>query len=446
MKSFSINTIGCKVNQYESQQIRTMLEQFGLKQVMPTEKPQLVIINTCCVTHRASAKSRQCIRKAQRLYPESTVIVCGCLTRGRTGELDGISKEARIVKEQCELAATLLQTAGQKAGGRAAGDFITASVNSACGDSNYLPALKSFSGHTRAFLKVQDGCDGRCSYCIIPRTRPVVKSRAMQDVLGEARALVDSGHKEIVVTGVFLGSYGQTTVRRAKWDGRVNPKFAELLGKMARIEGLERIRLSSLEPGDVGEELLEVMADNRNILPHLHLSLQSGSDEVLKKMGRQYGAAEFFRKVERLKDYLDRPAITTDIIVGFPGESEDDFARTVELAEEAGFAKVHVFSFSARRGTAAARMQGVVDKKVIKERARVMNEVGERVGAAFREQFVGDEALVLVEDDGGKARGRTERYFMAEIRNGLGREIKKGDLVNVRLKENCRDGMVGELI
>jgi threonylcarbamoyladenosine tRNA methylthiotransferase MtaB len=306
-----------------------------------------------------------------------------------------------------------------------------------------LPQLTSFKGHTRAFLKIQDGCDGYCSYCIIPKARRNVHSKPAGAVLQEAKALVKAGHKEIVVTGVFLGAYGQESVRRKTWANQQNDKLADLLDEMAKIRGLARIRLSSLEPGDVTEQLLDTFCRHRNIMPHLHLSLQSGSDAVLKRMGRQYSVAKFLRAVELTKSRSDGVAITADVIVGFPGETERDFEATVALAREVGFAKMHVFGFSARKGTAAAEMQGVVDNRVIKRRSQVLRELDRELGRAFREQFIGEECEILVENGGFK--GRSERYFMVYVEKTGVKKLRQGELLRVRLVENREDGAFGRL-
>ena len=307
-----------------------------------------------------------------------------------------------------------------------------------------LPLLNSFKGHTRAFLKVQDGCDGYCTYCIVPKTRPVVRSKPVQTVLAEARALVSAGHKEIVVTGIFLGAYGQDTVRRRNWPDRRNDRLAELLDQMAPIPGLARIRLSSLEPADVTPRLLNALCEHRNIMPHLHLPLQSGSDAVLKRMCRQYTADEFRRTVATVKRRLDRPAITTDIIVAFPGETDADFEQTVELARQVGFARMHIFAFSARKGTPAADMRDFVDSGVIKERSRILHQLNAELGAEFRRQFIGQSAQILLESNDGRLCGRSERYFMAYLKDADG-TVKKNDLLKVRLLKNHSDGMLAEL-
>jgi threonylcarbamoyladenosine tRNA methylthiotransferase MtaB len=259
-------------------------------------------------------------------------------------------------------------------------------------------------------------------------------------VIEEAKALVGSGHKEIVLTGVFLGAYGQDTVIRERWEGGRNDKLAELLEELAQVDGLKRVRLSSLEPGDVTERLLEVFCNYRNIMPHLHLSLQSGSDAILKKMRRQYSAGQFEETVEMIKERLQVPAITGDIIVGFPGETEEDFEKTVILAEKTGFAKMHVFGFSAREGTVAAKMQGVVKSGVMKKRTERMHRLDERLQKEFRQLFVNKEVMVLMEGD---EYGRCERYFKVYVDD---KSLKSNDLVKVKITGDGAGGAVGIVV
>jgi len=457
MKTFSINTLGCKVNQYESQQIRQFLERLGLDQVETSQKPDLVVVNTCCVTRTASAKSRQYIRKARKLSPNATIVACGCLPAVQIGELNNLGEDVYLIRHRDHLATTLSQIAAGKA---AADDFqglqsCQSNIIETENDSKVnckiqlatqpeLPFLTAFKGQTRAFLKIQDGCDGYCSYCIVPKTRPFVHSKPAEAVLQEAQALVGAGHKEIVVTGVFLGAYGQRTVRRKNWPNEQNNKLADLLDKMAQLPGLARIRLSSLEPADVAPRLLELFCKHRNIMPHLHLSLQSGSNDILKKMCRQYNADDFGKKVELIKSRLDRPAITSDIIVGFPTENDADFEQTVALAKEVGFAKMHIFAFSPRKGTPAANMQDTVNNRVIKERSKILRDLDSQLQSNFRQQFVGETAEVLLENSSGRFQGRTERYFYVYLDKSAYR-LKANDLIRVKLLKNSEDGVLGEL-
>ena len=460
MKTFSINTLGCKVNQYETQQIHELLEQLGLHKCEPPKNPDLVVINTCCVTHTASAKSRQYIRKAQKLSPDAVLVVCGCLPTVQIDELNNIGKNVHLIGDRESLAETLSQIArGNAAASCFQSPQSSLNINTIIKAENgikikfkkelnnhlTLPPLTSFKDQSRAFLKVQDGCDGYCSYCIVPKTRPFVHSKPAKAVLQEAKSLVKAGHREIVVTGVFLGAYGQKSVRRKNWPSLQNDNLSILLDKMAKIPHLARIRLSSLGPGDVTPRLLDIFCKHPNIMPHLHLSLQSGSDAVLKKMCRQYNSDVFREKIELAKLYLDRPAITTDIIVGFPGETDADFEQTVKLAKEVGFAKMHVFSFSLRKGTAAAKMQGRVNIKTIKERSKILHRLNIELSQKFQQQFIGETAEILLEHDDGQIYGRSERYFMVYL-GETQKKLKKNDLIRANLVRYGEHGIYGNLL
>ena len=457
MKTFTINSLGCKVNQYESQQIRELLENFGLHKVEPSKKPDLVVINSCCVTHTASAKSRQCIRKIRKQSPNAVIIVSGCLPTVQIGELSATAEDVHLIRNRSDLADTLSCIIDNKAA------TLTSQRTQSCPDTtikaknsykikyknklnNHLNLpLTSFEGQTRAFLKIQDGCDGYCTYCIVPKTRPFVRSKSSDEVLQEAQALVKSGHREIVVTGIFLGAYGRQSVRRKNWPNQQNEHLADLLDKMVKIPNLERIRLSSLEPADLTPRLLDTFCRHSNIMPHLHLSLQSGSDKILRRMCRQYRVEEFREKVESAKSRLDRPAITTDIIVGFPGETDADFEQTVEMAKIIGFAKMHVFSFSPRKGTAAADMQESIDNKVIKERSQILRDLNIELGLKYRRQFIGETAQILIENNNGQLCGRSERYFTVYLKK-TEKKQKTNNIVGVKLIENRKNGMAGVIV
>ncbi|NIP22370.1 MAG: tRNA (N(6)-L-threonylcarbamoyladenosine(37)-C(2))-methylthiotransferase MtaB [Phycisphaerae bacterium] len=442
MKTFSINTLGCKVNQYESQQIRQLLEQLGLSMSETAGKADLVVINTCCVTHTASAKSRQNIRKTQKLSPDAVIVVSGCLPSVQLDELSNPGENVHLINHRESLPATLAQIIGVKTA--SCGSESPKSCKYNRSNQLKLPQLTHFRGHTRAFLKIQDGCDGFCSYCIVPKTRPFVHSKPPETVLEEAQALVKSGHKEIVVTGIFLGAYGQSSVKRKTWPSQLNEKLAEIIDKMAKIPNLARIRLSSLEPTDVTPRLLDIFSNNRNIMPHLHLSLQSGSNAILKRMARQYDVEEFRDKVKSIKSRLDRPAITTDIIVGFPGETDDDFEKTINVARDVGFAKMHIFSFSPRKGTPAATMQDTVDNRVIKKRIQVLCDLNNQLESKFREQFIGETATILTENSDQHPCGRSERYFMVYLEKGT-TKLEKNQLIRVKLIRNAENSLVGKL-
>ncbi len=470
LHTFAILTLGCKVNQYESQQIRQLLETFGLTQVDDAQAPQLVIINTCCVTHTASAKSRHLLSVAQKHGP-AAIVVCGCLPTVETDELCTIGENVHVVKNRCDLTALLSRlvhtesTAPDSAppGLPEAGspEHPTDTLIRPESDAKVkcerdlrrfeeLPPLTSFQNQTRAFLKVQDGCDAFCSYCIIPTARPLVRFKKLDEILSEAAALVAAGHKEIVLTGVHIGSYGQTTARRHRWPTPENPHLPALLDRVAQIPGLARIRLSSLDPADVTPQLLDVFGAHSNLMPHLHLSLQSGSDAILRRMARPYTADEFRARVALIRSRLDRPALTADIIVGFPGEMDADFEQTVALAKEVAFAKMHVFVFSARKGTAASRMQPKVPAEVKKARSRILRDLDLVLQNQFRAQFLGETAQVLIESTNGHPSGRAERYFEVQVvhrsypSHESCRSYSPGDLVAARLQENAASGILAE--
>ncbi|HBG28677.1 MAG: tRNA (N(6)-L-threonylcarbamoyladenosine(37)-C(2))-methylthiotransferase MtaB [Planctomycetes bacterium GWF2_41_51] len=407
MQTFAINTLGCKVNQYESQQIIQFLTDCKLLYVQRFESAEIIIIHTCCVTKTASAKSRQLVNKAQKLNPNAKIIVSGCLLNSEPKEFESLKDKALFASNINELF-----------------ELLKKELNL----SNPLPikGLQKFCGQTRAFLKVQDGCDGYCSYCIIPTTRPNITFKPVEQIITETQDLVKSGHKEIILTGIFLGAYGQNTVKRKNWPDNENPLLAEMLEEVAQVPDLKRIRLSSLEPADVTSRLLEVMKNYPNIMPHLHLSLQSGSDKILKKMNRQYTVKDFLNSIENINLQLDRPAITTDVIVGFPGETMQDFAQSLSIAKLAGFSKIHIFPFSKRVGTAAEKLQDQTSKEVITERTKQLHELEKQLAQNFRKQFIGQTVQVLIEDEV-KNCGKCERYYEIIVKTDA--TLPKGEIV-----------------
>ncbi len=491
MKTFSIYTLGCKVNQYESQQIRELLESRDIRPCVSAdpsrasgsnEKPDLVVINTCCVTHTASAKSRQQIQRIQKHHPEAILVVCGCLpalNHSGTGPAitnniikahpdasGSLPENILFVTKRDELAAILIHLINSI---KPENDLKIKSKNEFLENRLYrdaipteirvethppggqmmdvsLSALSCFKGQTRAFLKVQDGCDGFCTYCIIPKTRPKISSKPINEALNEAKSLVQAGHKEIVITGICLGAYGRNSARR-RVETHSDASLPDLIEKIARIPHLERIRLSSIEPSDITERLLDIFRTYPNVLPHIHLSLQSGSNAILKKMCRKYKVDDVRKKIEQIKTLLDRPAITTDIIAGFPGETDENFDETVKFVREAGFAKIHVFRFSSRKGTPAARMKDTIDNKIINLRSEILRELDKQSGFNFRNQFIGKNETILIESSHEtRISGRSERYFMVHLKPDKNREyhFQKNDIVKVILLQNNKDGMTGE--
>ena len=449
MKTYTVTTLGCKVNQYEGQQMRQLLADLGLSAVALDAGPDLVIVNTCCVTHTASAKSRQLIRKSRNHNPDSIILIAGCLPVSPSGFPLDFGPRVISVENKDRLADTIVSLVGKHSCESSQSSANAPKFqNQQCIETaderkqktfnaehefSQLPLLKTFTEHSRAFLKVQDGCDGRCSYCIIPKIRTRVCNKNVKSAVEEAKALVLSGHCEIVLTGIFLGAYGHATVRRKFWNEKDLGAFVNLVDRISRIEGLKRLRLSSLEPGDVTDELLKLFKKHHNLMPHLHLPLQSGSERILKRMCRQYTLSQYVATIDKIRTYLDRPAITTDVIVGFPGETEDDFSQTLSVTEDMAFSKIHVFRFSSREGTAAAKMQPLVSAEVISERSQRMLNLDRRLQRQFRRQFVGERVSVLVEA-GNPPAGRTERYFQVKISDleGVG-QAGAGEIVEGKL-------------
>lgn len=426
MKTFCIYTLGCKVNQYESQQMRQLLEDSGLKQVEIADRPDLIMVNTCCITHIASSKSRQAIRKASKKNPDSRIVVAGCLPAGHTGELKNIPGDILVIDRKNGLPEALNSIiACNTRTDTPSKPIIDTKIKHKKDYRTSKDSLRQYKGQSRAFLKVQDGCDGYCTYCIVPKIRNVLFTKPIDKILTETSALVYAGHKEIVLTGIFLGAWGRQTVRRKKWDMTIKNPLAELVDKVASVGGLQRLRLSSLEPADVTTELLDVFEKHDNIMPHLHLPLQSGSANTLKRMCRQYTIDAFMDTVEMVKQRLDRPAITTDIIVGFPGETEADFEDTCNIAKQVQFSKIHAFSFSPRKNTPAASMENQLPPETIKERSKILHKIDEELQNIFRKKFVGDQVTAIIEDTN-PPKGRTERYFMTEFPNT--KNPKKGDI------------------
>lgn len=451
MKTFSIKYLGCKVNQYESQQIRQLMEDFDLRQAQPPQKPDVAIIHTCCVTHSAASKSRQLIRKALSENPLCKVIATGCLTSINTDELQKLSDQIYLVSREQSLPKVIKSILHESAQpstinsqncfcnsciSRTANELKIKNKNSLSSNQDPLDlhTLNSFKGQSRAFLRIQDGCDAFCTYCIIPRTRNKLWSNTPEKILEETHALIQSGHQEIVLTGIFLGAYGQTTTKRKKWDKNRQTEFVKLVDKIASVPGLKRLRLSSLEPGDVTIDLLNLFKNHDNLAPHLHLPLQAGAEKTLKRMNRQYTASEFKEMIDMVNAELDRPAITTDIIVGFPGETEENFNDTIEMAKYAKFAKIHVFPFSLRNGTAAEKMPDKLSPQIIKKRTKTLNELDRALQKDFRKQFAGEKISLIVENEE-KQIGRCGRYFEVKL---IGPKLKRGQFTYASLNKDCK--------
>ncbi len=419
-------TLGCKVNQFETETMEGLFLQRGYELVPFGEKADVYVVNTCSVTSLSDRKSRQMIRRAARLNPDAVVAVAGCYAQAAPEEvralegvrvLIGTKDRARIV----DLVEQAMEEDGQLC-------RVTDIMKTR--DFEDIP-LFGVPARTRAFLKIQEGCENFCSYCIIPYTRGPVRSRPLASVRREAEKLVREGFLEIVLTGIHLGAYG-----REHGEGTLN--LAAAVKEVLEIPGLKRLRLGSLESIELSEELLQLMAEEERFCSHLHLPLQSGSNEILRNMNRHYDKAEFERLLAQIRRVVPDVAISTDIIVGFPGETEELFEESLAFAEKMGFARIHVFPYSPREGTPAARRPDQVPEQVKKERVHRMQEMAGRMAAAFHESFLGREMGVLFEtDDHGITDGLTENY----IRVYTDAPVVTGEISRIRPERIYQDGV-----
>jgi threonylcarbamoyladenosine tRNA methylthiotransferase MtaB len=415
-------TLGCKVNQYESQYVQETLEANGYRAAADGERAELCVVNTCTVTMEGDAKSRQWIRRLHRRNAAARIVVMGCYaTRDpvAVGKLPGV---VRVITDKERLPEELR-------------DF---------GVVHWPRGIRRFDGHQRAFVKVQDGCLLHCSYCIIPQVRPTVRSRAPDDVAAEVAGLVAGGVQEIVLTGVHLGHYGIDLSKgkpKAEWR-----RLWHLLDLLADVPGDFRIRLSSLEAAEARDDLAGAMARHPRVTPHLHLCLQSGSDRILARMKRRYRSRGFLERCARLRAALDVPVFTTDIIVGFPGETEADFAETLQVARAAGFAKIHIFSYSPRAGTPAAALPDATPPQVIAERRARLLELEQDLAGSYARTLIGRRLQALVEGADphrpGHVIGTSCRYLPISFRGHAAALI--GRLAPVRVTGNTGSTLLGD--
>ena len=373
MPKAALHNLGCKVNAYETEAMEQQLKERGYEIVPFDEKADVYIINTCSVTNIADRKSRQMLHRAKKLNPESVVVAAGCYVQVASEELKKDASVDIVIgnNKKAELADILDEYLGNVHEEEEAEVFVT---DLSHGSDYEALHLEQPSDHTRAFIKVQDGCNQFCSYCIIPYARGRVRSRSREDVVKEITGLVAQGYKEAVLTGIHLSSYGiehmeGNPVSQGDWNHR---ELLALIREVHEIEGLERIRLGSLEPRIITEEFAKSLAELPKFCPHFHLSLQSGCDSVLKRMNRHYTTEDYLRRCEILRKYFKRPAITTDVIVGFPGETYEEFQDTLSLVKEVGATSLFTFIYSPRQGTPAAKMDDPVSHK---EKARWMAEL-----------------------------------------------------------------------
>lgn len=366
-------TLGCKVNQYETELVKEALVQGGYREAAEDENADLCVVNTCTVTATGDAKGRQLIRQLARKNPGSRTIVMGCYATREPETLSGLPGVLEVVEDKRELPDVLARV----------------------GVNDFPTGISTFGGRRRAYVKVQDGCILNCTYCIIPAVRPGLRSRPPQDIEEEVRRLIDNGHKEIVLCGIHLGHYGVDATRGR--SGKTPFRLAHLIEKLNRIPGDWRMRLSSIEAAEITTDFVDAVTNTERLCPHFHPSLQSGSRDVLLRMKRRYSLEMFLDKVDLLRDKLDNPAFSTDVIVGFPGETDADFEETLNVCAQAGFMRIHVFPFSARRGTPAADFPNQVPAEIKKERGQRLAELGDRLARQYYDSLIGKNFGVLIE-------------------------------------------------
>lgn len=447
MKSVAFHNLGCKVNGYEMDFMQQMLQEKGYNIVPFDRKADIYIINTCTVTNIADRKSRQMLHRAKKMNPEAVVVAVGCYVQtGKEDALKDMSIDLAIGNNRKKDLIPILEEylARREQSAQNDEDSIDAGTNADTqktlngktiidiDHTNEYESMKltHTAEHTRAFIKVQDGCNQFCSYCIIPYARGRIRSREIGEVLEEVRGLAENGYKEVVLTGIHLSSYGMVSGNDFSLS-----RLIELIQAVQEIEGIERIRLGSLEPRIITEDFARKMADCSKICPHFHLSLQSGCDAVLKRMNRKYTTEEYYEKVCILRKFFENPAITTDVIVGFPGESEEEFEQTKAFLDKVGFYEMHIFKYSKRKGTPAATMEGQVPEAVKAARSNVLLELEREMSHKYREAFLHKEAELLFEEekmvDGKQFQiGHTREYILGavQIQKNLSGQILTGQL------------------
>lgn len=386
-KTAALHNLGCKVNAYETEAMQEILENAGYTVVPFSEKADVYVINTCTVTAVADQKSRQMLHRARSLNPDAVIVAAGCYVQ--TDKKKCIEEVADVIignNRKSELVHEIEKFLESRRQERNVTDINH--IESEYEDMH----LSKTSEHTRAFIKVQDGCNRFCSYCLIPYARGRIRSRSIDSALSEIRGLADTGYKEVVLTGIHLSSYGLDPESAGK------ETLIDLIEAVSKIPGIERIRLGSFEPMIIKEDFVKRLSAVEKICPHFHLSLQSGCDATLKRMNRQYTTEEYAHSVNLLRKYFDSPAITTDVITGFPGETEEEFAETVEFLKKIAFYEIHVFPYSKREGTKAAAMKGQLPKAVKKERSNVLLSLTAEDSKKYRASFIDHEVSVLLEE------------------------------------------------
>lgn len=433
MKKVAFYTLGCKVNQYETEAMEENFEKKSYKIVNDDEVADIYVINTCTVTNLSDRKSRQFIRRAKKTNEDSIIAVVGCYSQvspEEVFEIEGVdvvigtTDRERIV-ELCEEAKEKSQKINIVKDIKTQKEFETINIDD----------IKS---KTRAYIKIQDGCNQYCSYCIIPYARGPIRSRDLEDIISETKKLVKVGFKEVVLTGIHVASYG-------KEKSKIN--LTTVLEDVSNIDGIERVRLSSIEPTLIDDEFMERILATGKVCDHFHLSLQSGSDTVLKRMNRKYTTSQYKEIVNLIKKYMPNAGITTDIIVGFPGETDVEFEETYNFVKEIGFSRIHVFKYSPRKGTPAADSKEQIDGNIKNIRSEKLIKLGDELMSKFYSKFLDSNLSVLFEEESNKENefieGYTTNYIRVKAKN---KPSIIGNIANVKINSIDGDILIGEII
>ena len=432
MKKVALHNLGCKVNAYETEAMQEMLEKEGYEIVPFKEGADIYIINTCTVTNIADRKSRQMLHRARKMNPDAIVVAAGCYVQAQENEHHELDSCIDIVignnKKQ-----DLIQILDEYESKCKKEEVIDINHTNEYENLN----LSRTGEHTRAYIKVQDGCNQFCSYCIIPFARGRVRSRSLEDVVQEVTTLSGNGYKEVVLTGIHLSSYGIDF--EAQEAGKKTDLLTLILA-VHEIPGIERIRLGSLEPRIITEEFAKTIAGLPKMCPHFHLSLQSGCDATFKRMNRRYTTDEYFEKCELLRKYFDHPALTTDVIVGFPGETEEEFEESKAFVDKVNFYETHIFKYSKREGTRAAVMENQVPEQIKAERSAQLIELGAKKQEAYEKEMVGKNVEILVEEpaqiNGKEVQvGHTKEYIKVALESD---ENLQNQIVKVRIDDHSQ--------
>ena len=410
MKVF-FHTLGCKVNQYETQEMREQLNKSGYQVTEDEEDADVFVINSCTVTSESDRKTRQCVRHYKKKHPESTVVLTGCMPQSFPEMAEKLT-EADIVlgnKNNKLLVSSLNEYFGESC-------RVLHMEQHESGEPLISSGITSFEERTRATLKIEDGCDRFCSYCIIPKARGRIRWKPIDDIKREVNALADNGYREIVLVGINLSAYGKGS----------DIDLADAIAVISEHEKIERIRLGSLEPDHITDDLIEKMAKYEKLCPQFHISLQSGCDKILKKMNRHYTSDKYFTLCEKLRKSFKDCTLTTDIMVGFPQESNEDFGITKQFAEKVGFEKIHIFPYSRRSGTVADKMDGQIEKSVKTVRVAELSKIADKIRNEFLEKQIGKTLSVLIESrqSDNMYLGYTANYTPVKCKNGVVGEIK----------------------